>query len=296
MKHYIYSDKPGFEFEQEVNSFEFSDIESIVEELFNDKIADCIIFSSPLSKKCQGFFPDPWVIQTELFCQARACLKQRFGGKIFAKVIDKHGVTLSNRPINIFDKIIEVRESTEQGVIDSGQIIIEMLKNFLEEGIWQYGFQRDDGTILTDISQWPKHASDGTDLIWQDSKGVLQPIIWFGLKNEDPIECWTLDKSPKRFELLETYENPYARNTKLVERWHLFWFSTFWYIDWNALFDDNGDIHITWMFAECGMDEPVEEFNIVRETCPIEMAEDDTAGSIVRKIDQLFVNRQRILR
>lgn len=296
MKHYIYSSEPGFEFEQEVNSFEFSDIESIVEELLDNEINDCIFTVNPLAKKRQGFFPDPWIIQTELFSQARACLERRFGGKIFAKVIDDNGVALSNKSIDIFSEIIEDRASREQGIVDSGQMFIEMLRNFLKEGIWQYGLQRDDGTILKDISQWPRHAAGGADLIWEDSNGVLQPIIWFGLEFENPIECWTLDKSPKRFELLEVYENPYACNTQSVERWHLFWFSTFWHLDWNALFDNNGNTHIVWMFAECGMEEPVEEFNIVRESCPIDLAEDDTVRSIVRKIDQLFLYKQRALR
>ena len=59
MKHYIYSSEPGFEFEQEVNSFEFSDIESIVEELLDNEINDCIFTVNPLAKKRQGFFPDP---------------------------------------------------------------------------------------------------------------------------------------------------------------------------------------------------------------------------------------------
>lgn len=199
---------------------------------------------------------------------------------------------VSNKAIDVFSEIIENREDTEQGTIDVGQVIIVMLTNFLTEGIWQYGLQRDDGTILTDISQWPKHKTDGINIIWEDQNGFLEPIIWFGLKNESPMECWTLDKSPEKFELLEVYDNPYSHKTRLVERWRLFWFSSFWSLDWNALFDNSGYAHITWMFAECGMDEPVEEFNAVRDSCPIELDKNDTSENIICKLERLLVDKQ----
>jgi hypothetical protein len=192
----------------------------------------------------------------------------------------------------VFNEIVEDRENREQGIIDSGQVIIEMLRNFLKEGIWQYGLQRDDGAILTDITQWPKHTADRRDVIWRDSSGLLEPIIWFGLRDESPIECWMLDRSSKKFDLLEVYENPYSRETLNVERWHLFWFCSFWDLDWNALFDNSGNTHIIWMFAECGMDEPVEEFNAVRNSCPIELDKNDKAENIVLKIDRFFIDTQ----
>lgn len=292
MKYHLYCQESGFEFEHEVDSLEASEIRNIVAELFSDEIYDCIIFSNPLAKKCQGFFPDPWAIETELHGIAKANLKKRFGGKVFVKTIDNEGDVISNRPVGVFDEIIEDIEEREQGTINTGRVIIEMLKCFLKEGIWQYGFQRNDGTILTDTSQWPKHAEDGAGFIWQDSKGVLQPVIWFGLKNESPIDCWTLDKTTHRFDLLEVYDNPYSRNTRSRERWNLFWFSTFWELGWNALFDNNGDTHITWMFEECGMDEPSEEFYAVRDSCPIELSEKDTVAETIRKIDQFFADKE----
>jgi hypothetical protein len=294
MKYYIYSNELGFEFEEEVDSLEFSDIEDFVNEFFSDEIEDAI-HSTTLSEKSQGFFPDTREIETELFNEVRMLLEQRFGGKIFGKELDDNGVIASNQAIDAFSELINDREEREQGIVDTGALVIAMLTNFLNEGIWQYGLQRDDGTILTDISQCPKHTTDGTDVIWQDSDGLLEPIIWFGLKNEDPIECWTLDKSPEKFELLKLYDNPYATETRLVERWHNFWFCTFWNLDWNALFDNNGNTHITWMFAECGMDEPVEEFNAVRDSCPIQLDENDTYENIIRKIEQLLIDKQRAI-
>jgi hypothetical protein len=45
------------------------------------------------------------------------------------------------------------------------------------------------------------------------------------------------------------------------------------------------------MFAECGMDEPGDAFDAVREFCPIKLDMRDTAASIARKIDELFVHR-----
>lgn len=293
MKHYIYSNEPGFEFEQEVDSLEFSDIEDFINDFFSDEIEDAI-HSTTLSEKSQGFFPDTRGIETELFNEARMLLEQRFGGKIFGQVVDDNGAIVSNQAIDVFNEIIEDRESREQRFVDSGALIIGMLTNFLKEGVWQYGLQRDDGTILTDISQWPKHTTDGTDVIWQDSDGLLESIIWFGLKNEAPIECWTLDKSPAKFELQEDYKNS-SGEKRVVERWCWFWFCNFWTLDWNALFDNHGNVHIIWMFAECGMDEPVEEFNAVRDSCPIELDENDKAENIIHKIEQLLIDKQRAI-
>ena len=93
MKYYLYSTEPSFEFEEEVGSFEFSDIESksIVDDFIHDEITNSVydsINSSTLSKKHQGFFPAPDEISTDLYSQIRTCLEQRFGGKIFGKVID----------------------------------------------------------------------------------------------------------------------------------------------------------------------------------------------------------------
>lgn len=290
MKCCIYSDESDFKVEAELNSIQELDIDSI-EEYLSDAISDCL-FSSALSEKSQGFFPDPWEIETELFSQARTCLEHDCGIKIFAKVIDDNGVTISNESFDL-GEVIENRRDREQGTIDSGSVIIAMLTNFLDEGIWQYGLQRDDGTILTEICQWPNHVPDEKGFVWQRSNGLLEPIIWFGLKNESPIECWTLGRSSRNFDILQVYDNSYAKNTLDVERWHLFWFCHFWALDWNALFDNNGDAHITWMFAECGMDEPSDEFNAVRDSCPIKLSENDTATEILQKIDQFFADKQK---
>jgi len=40
------------------------------------------------------------------------------------------------------------------------------------------------------------------------------------------------------------------------------------------------------------MDEPSEEFYAVRDSCPIDLSENDTATEILRKIDQFFANKK----
>ena len=107
MKCYLYSNDPSFEFEEEVDSLEFSDIESFVDDFFSDEIYDCI-FLGALSKKSQGFFPDPWEIETELFSQTRTRMEQRFGGTIFGKLIDDNGVMISNKAIDVNIAIMRV--------------------------------------------------------------------------------------------------------------------------------------------------------------------------------------------
>jgi len=63
-----------------------------------------------------------------------------------------------------------------------------------------------------------------------------------------------------------------------------------------VLFDDNGDCYITWMFYECGMDEPEDEFYAVRDSCLIKLDENDRSVSMIRKIDEFFCQQNVTLR
>jgi hypothetical protein len=184
--------------------------------------------------------------------------------------------------------------SDENGIVQSGKMILIMLENFLNEGIWQYGLQRADGTILQDISSLPQCTREGAGAGWYDGSDELHPILWFGLKDESPIECWALDKSPGRFEMLEVWPTSCSKNTVYVERWHWFWFNSFLGFDWDALFNNNGNRHLVWMFWECGMEEPVDALDSVRNSCPIDLDEADTAATIIDKIDSFFLGKQDV--
>jgi len=292
MKHYLYSNDPELELAEEIESLGPTEIASFGRRHFQDEIYD-VIHSVPLTMMAQGYFPDPWAVKEELFGQAKASLRGKLNGKVFAKSVDDDGAVVSDGPIDVFDIIIESITESEQGTIDSGAVILTMLTNFLNEGAWQYALLRQDGTVLRDPSEWPKPLVGESGAVWKDSLGSLEPALWFGLKGDDPIECWTLDRSPEKFALLQTLDSPFSSTPRLVQRWCNFWFCRFWALDWNALFDGGGNEHIIWMFAECGMTEPESEFEAVKEACPIALSESDTGEELIRKLDAFFLEKQR---
>jgi len=246
-------------------------------------------------KESMGYFPDLESISEELCKQLIKCIESKLGKKLYIDVIDDNEITIAKEAIDIA-KILNDEFEREQGYIYVGKIVLIMLKNYLINGVWNYGLKREDGTILTEVLDWPKPVNDGNSYTWHDSQGFLEPIIWFGIKNQCPIECWTLDKSPRNFELLKVYANHNDDSATEVERWNTFWFGTFWTLDWDVLFDDNGDCYITWMFYECGMDEPEDEFYAVRDSCLIKLDENDRSVSLIRKIDEFFCQQNVTLR
>lgn len=291
MNRYVYCDDPEYQFRIKVESFEIDDVvESFeIEGVFGlNEFIDLCVDSCELSGKCQGFFPDLWGIQRELCSHVKTCMENRFGGRIFGETVDEHGVLLSSEPLDLLSEIVEMRYDAEEGQIDTALVILAMLRNFLDEGVWQYGLRHPDGTILTDVSQWPSYVEYQICGSWDSPSGILQPTMWFGLKHERPIECWMLDSSSKRSELLEVHGRE-----DFIERWHSFWFNAS-YIDWDSLFDGEDFAYNLLKFVECGMDSPVNAFDALRESCPIELHKYDTATSIARRLDEFFIHKRRI--
>lgn len=290
MTRYICCDDPVYQFRLNVESFNIYDV---VAGFDNEGVSclnefiDVCIESCDLSKKCQGFFPNPMAIQRELCGHVKTCLENRFGGRIFGETVDEHGVLLSSEPLDLLGEIVEMRYDAEEGQTDTGLVILAMLRNFLVEGVWQYGLRHPDGSILTDISQWPRYMEYQICGSWNSPSGILQPTMWFGLEHERPIECWMLDSSSKRSDLLKIHGRD-----DFIERWHSFWFNDS-FIDWDSLFDRKGSQYAVWMFVECGMDSPVDAFDSVRDSCPIELDMNDTAASIAKKLDQFFIHRRK---
>lgn len=194
---------------------------------------------------------------------------------------------------NIIRELMDERESREQSYIDAGVVMIGMLKDFLIEGVWQFGLADEDGAVISDTADWPEPTIDGGSTSWKRPNGALNPIIWFGVKGQAPIECWSITLSQRMFQTLNCYANAYGTEARPMERWKLFWFSTFWCFDWNALFDNNGDAYIVWMFAECGMDEPIGELDLIRRACPIELDGADTGAMLAKKVNSFFINKQK---
>jgi|LSQX01.3.fsa_nt_gb hypothetical protein len=297
MKMKIHSKVSDFSIAELFDAVDVNDTDSIMEtaiealdDAFFDDINGCFD-EIPMSKKSRGFFPDPNSIEEELCKQLIKCMKSKLGKKLYIDVVDDNEITIAAEAIDT-EKILNNKFEYEYGYIYVGKIVLIMLKNFLINGVWNYGLKREDGTILTDVLDWPKPVSNGNSYTWQDSLGFLEPIIWFGIKNQNPIECWTLDRSHSTYELLKGYANHRVDSEIEVERWSRFWFYSFDILDWDTLFDNNGYCYIMWMFFEWDMDEPEVEFYGVRDSCPIKLDKEATSDSMIRKIDELFINKQ----
>lgn len=295
MKIKIYSKMSDFYIEEAIDA---ADAEDAILEVANeaidnalvDDISDCFD-EIPLSKESKGFFPDLESISEELCKQFTQCIESKLGKRLFIDVIDDNEITTATETIDIANTLSGQFEC-EQGYIYVGKLALIQLNNFLINGIWNYGLRCEDGRILTDVLDWPKPVSDRDSYTWHDSQGFLEPIIWFGLKNQSPIECWTLDKSPRNLELLKVNGNHDEDSVTEVERWNTFWFNSYGILDWDTLFNDKGYSYIIWMFYECGMEEPEDEFYAVRDSSPIKLDEKDRSDSLIRKIDELFISKQ----
>jgi len=297
MNHYFYSNESEINPEKDIEIFNIDETDLKDDSIYNtitsvisDDIYHCL-FTTHLSDKSLGFFPDIDSIWNELYKQAIIKLEEKFGKILYFKVVDESNNIVSCKQIETY-KIMEDRMYEEQGTVDTGQVILIMFNNFLKKGKWQYGLKREDGTILSHISQFPKPIKYDKGYIWQDSIGILEPIIWFGMDNENPIDCWTIDRSSKRFEIVSEYEDRETKEKYKVERWKDFWFMYLPSLDWNTLFDNKGDDYIIWMFIECGMDEPTKEFIDVRDSCLITLDENDKSENVIRKMEKFFISKQ----
>lgn len=243
----------------------------ILSQQFEDEINKAL--DSYEIKPC-GYFPEPYNIGDELYIGVQDYMNESIGElPVFEQIIDDSGEIIKEVKIDLteaFEKIIEDRKLSEQSYVDVGQVVLNQLEKFIEQGVWQFGLKDQNGHINTNSSTWPKPVIKCDNIIWQDDSSDLMPIIWFGLKDEAPLECWTLSKDLRMND----------------EEWKSFWFNKFWTFDWNILFDYNGDGYIIWMFAECDMDEP--SIDNVIATCPVLLDKNDTTEILMKKIDEFF--------
>jgi hypothetical protein len=290
MAHLIYCRERGFEFEVEAESLSIDNITEALVDVFDGFIFD------ELEKEGEspcGFFPNPDEISSIFYRNIRKRLHQKFASiPVHGKPLAADAAITSTVLIDIdsvIDGLIEQRQGYEQSCIDAGEVIIRKLKNFLNAGIWQFGLRKEDGSVLSDARQWPEPITDGCSASWTRPKEKMSPIIWFGMQDNAPLECWSLTLDAKMFEQID-YDADSTKN-KPIERWKSFWFCPFWSFDWDELFDHCGDTYIFWMFFESDMDEPCEELEKIRKSCPIKLASTDSRDELTRKITSFFTRK-----
>lgn len=169
------------------------------------------------------------------------------------------------------------RDDSSSFCVDVGMVILNSLEQFYRKGQWNEGFVRDDGAIIMQKEKWPKHTinKEGQSQ-WRDSVYCYTPIIWFGMKDEAPIQYWTLGG------LLN------QKDTERVSGWTEDSWKDMWFdFDrrWNYLLDNDYATY-TWLFWELAEPEP--DIDTIIETCPVELLESDTTKGLYDKIEEHF--------
>lgn len=186
---------------------------------------------------------------------------------------------------SIIAEHLEDRRYDNQSDIDVGMIILKSLELFYSKGQWNEGFVRNDGAIISQEEKWPKHTinKEGQSQ-WRDSTYCYTPIIWFGMKDESPIQYWTLG-GPL-----------YQKETDAASGWGEDSWKNMWFdFDgrWNYLLDYDESMY-WWLFGECAEQEP--DIDAVIKTCPVKILESDTTKELYCKIEEHFIaiTRSRI--
>ena len=246
---------------------------------------------NPLGQKAMGFFPDPYAVGDEMYSNAKKMIKDKYGSiKINCISLRNDQIFKSKKEMLSFYllRLLDLRYSSYMLAVDTGEMILHLLKNFLKRGHWFYQMRLVEeskiGMFLND-----KGNEESLKKYLKEShatKLINTPTIWFGLEGEPSIDCWTLTTDSKLFKRVDVC----YREGKMehVEAWKLFWFNSFWILDWNTILNNKGESLTTWMFAEYDVVEPVKEFEHVRNSCPIMLNENISSETLLENLSRFF--------
>lgn len=239
-----------------------------------DKIDSELVYCgdpTELEAKCSDWFDD-----------SIALLQKVFGKNFTVKI--KDNTQLISEVYKPIEEVVEYYQGDDQWSINSGKLALVLVTNFLKRGKWQSGFRTTSNVILN-CDKNESIVFDNDNNWFSDKYGKLEPIIWFGVQNDKPIECWTIDKSD-----YQVQQRVYHRSNEVekFEQWEVFWHSHFRCLDWETIINDK--CMLTWMFAECGMDEPEDEFISVVDNCPINLRCQSTK-ELFESLDNFFLNK-----
>ena len=129
---------------------------------------------------------------------------------------------------------------------------------FVNKGNWHVGFFAPDGSYYELGENTHTVIPFDENGLWKDG---YNPILWFGLKEEGPLQQWILSGDEDSM---------------------LFWFDEMDKNDFVERISDCDEATITWYFLECGYSPP--ELKSTLETCPIAVERFDTEISLAKKI------------
>ena len=150
---------------------------------------------------------------------------------------------------------------------------LDCISSYIIKSSWHFGLKREDGSVCSDVTLWPKPVINGEEVIWSLGYGSIEPVIWFGLNDKKQIDCWSIYGSN------EKYEDNYS-----------VWFPLCETIEGNKLeilgFTKDECERISKMDVSL----PELDYEIV-DSCPIFISEKDTPEDRIRRVDSFFLDQ-----
>lgn len=156
--------------------------------------------------------------------------------------------------------------------------INETLKNLeycIDNGIWQTALIDEKGDIYNEIIKWRYSQDSHGKVVWRVDDKQLYPIVWFGSKNGENDDYWTV----RAHKLKGSNEKSFHEH--LVINWE------YSVLNWTVLnMDYSADYIFNWM-AEFGIDDTavIDKILEVFQSCPIKITESDNFNSIEKKLN-----------
>ena len=150
---------------------------------------------------------------------------------------------------------------------------LDCISGYIIKSSWRFGLKREDGSVCTDVSLWPKPVINGEEVTWSLGYESFEPVIWFGLNNKKQIDCWSIYGTWEKYE-----EN-----------------NSVWFPLCETIEADKLEI-LGFTKDECEriskMDEclPELDYEIV-DSCPIYISEKDTPEDRIRRVNSFFLDQ-----
>lgn len=256
----------------EIYDFEDENYANIFLSNFAKEIESAGLSPALINKSC-GFFESVEDTKNQVKAEMFKRIQQQFGYEVCFHFTEENKSTVSKNFVTV-NELIEGIMDDAYGYIITGSVILIMVRNFLLNGNWHAAIREPSGALIQKNLKRENYE-----------RGI--PIIWFGLEGELPLTCWTISEDTWLGETRPIYTKV-GEGPSQIENWKIFWHELFGTLDWTQLLNGKGDVYTTWMFAECGMDEPYKEFEKVKNSCPIDLINIDNFVELTAQLKLYF--------
>lgn len=245
----------------------FELVENELKELCRDKIDEVI--TEIVAVDVFSGDPKCFIEQTQSLWYLRTitALESQFG-KDFSVNLQSGGEFFVSHKFSV-EFVMECIGTSEEGMIHDGRLALALIEKFLADGVWQSGLRTESGRLQLISPDQEGNKEQFRKL----AEGEMAPVIWFGIVGKEPILCWSIERIDFE-ELRDRVAFLGGDNT----------------LDWSVMFGPSAEFWTTWMFYECGFDEPEVEFEKLSDTCPIELLFDSNTEQFYEVFDRYFAS------